>query len=29
MPVDSFKYLPPLIAMFYRRTDCQPELPIP
>lgn len=29
MPVDSFKYLPRLIATFYRMTDRQPELPIP
>jgi D-proline reductase (dithiol) PrdB len=29
MPVDSFKYLPRIIAMFYQMTDCQPELPIP
>jgi D-proline reductase (dithiol) PrdB len=29
MPVDSFKYLPRIIAAFYRMTDCQPELPIP
>ncbi len=29
MPVDSFKYLPRLIAAFYRMTDRQPELPIP
>ena len=27
--VDSFKYLPRLIAAFYQTTDCQPELPIP
>jgi D-proline reductase (dithiol) PrdB len=29
MPVDSFKYLPRIIAAFYQMTDCQPELPIP
>jgi len=29
MPVDSFQYLPRIIAAFYRMTDCQPELPIP
>jgi len=29
MPVDSFKYLPRLIATFYQMTDRQPELPIP
>ncbi|MBN1147355.1 MAG: hypothetical protein JXA78_08865 [Anaerolineales bacterium] len=29
MPVDSFKYLPRLIAAFYQTTDQQPELPIP
>jgi len=29
MPVDSFKYLPRLIAVFYRMVDRQPELPIP
>jgi D-proline reductase (dithiol) PrdB len=29
MTVDSFKYLPRLIAMFYRMTTRQPELPIP
>jgi D-proline reductase (dithiol) PrdB len=29
MPVDSFKYLPRLIAAFYRTIDRQPELPIP
>ena len=29
MPVDSFKYLPRIIATFYQMTDCQPELPIP
>ncbi len=29
MPVDSFKYLPRVIAMFYQATECQPELPIP
>jgi D-proline reductase (dithiol) PrdB len=29
MPVDSFKYLPRIIAAFYRMTDRRPELPIP
>jgi D-proline reductase (dithiol) PrdB len=29
MPVDSFKYLPRIIATFYETSDCQPELPIP
>lgn len=29
MPVDSFKYLPRIIAVFYQMTDRQPELPIP
>ena len=29
MPVDSFKYLPRLIATFYQMSDRQPELPIP
>ena len=29
MPVDSFKYLPRLIAAFYRTIERQPELPIP
>ena len=29
MPIDSFKYLPRIIATFYQMTDCQPELPIP
>lgn len=29
MTVDSFKYLPRLIGMFYQTTDRQPELPIP
>ncbi len=29
MPVDSFKYLPRIIAAFYQNTDQQPELPIP
>jgi len=29
MSVDSFKYLPRLIATFYQMTDRQPELPIP
>ena len=29
MPVDSFKFLPRLIAAFYRMTERQPELPIP
>ncbi len=29
MPIDSFKYLPRVIAFYYRTTDRQPELPIP
>ncbi len=29
MPVDSFKYLPRIIAAYYQMTDQQPELPIP
>lgn len=29
MPVDSFKYLPRIISMFYQMTELQPELPIP
>jgi D-proline reductase (dithiol) PrdB len=29
MPVDSFKYLPRVIAAYYRMTERQPELPIP
>jgi hypothetical protein len=29
MPVDSFKFLPRLIAAIYQATDLQPELPIP
>jgi len=29
MPVDSFKYLPRVIAAFYQMTNRQPELPIP
>jgi D-proline reductase (dithiol) PrdB len=29
MPVDSFKFLPRLIAAFYKMTPRQPELPIP
>jgi len=29
MSVDSFKYLPRLIATYYQMTDRQPELPIP
>ncbi len=29
MPVDSFKYLPRIIAFYYRMTERQPELPIP
>jgi len=29
MPVNSFKYLPRIIAAFYQMTDRQPELPIP
>lgn len=29
MTVDSFKYLPRIIAAFYQMTDRQPELPIP
>ena len=27
--VDSFKYLPRILAVYYQTTDCQPELPIP
>jgi hypothetical protein len=29
MTVDSFKFLPRLIAMFYRMTKREPEMPIP
>ena len=29
MTIDSFKFLPRLIAAFYQLTDRQPELPIP
>lgn len=29
MPVDSFKYLPRLLAAFYQMNERQPELPIP
>ncbi|MEJ2706995.1 MAG: glycine/sarcosine/betaine reductase selenoprotein B family protein [Anaerolineales bacterium] len=29
MPVDSFKFLPRLIATFYKTNQVQPELPIP
>lgn len=29
MPVDSFKYLPRLIATFYQSLERQPSLPIP
>lgn len=29
MPVDSFKYLPRLIAAFYQLAERQPEYPIP
>jgi D-proline reductase (dithiol) PrdB len=29
MPVDSFKYLPRLIARYYKLTKVKPELPIP
>lgn len=29
MPVDSFKYLPRIIAAFYQMTDRRPETPIP
>ena len=29
MPVDSFKYLPRLIALVYEMTDQEPEYPIP
>jgi D-proline reductase (dithiol) PrdB len=29
MPVDSFKFLPRLIAMFYQMTEREPSLPIP
>lgn len=29
MTVDSFKFLPRLIASFYQTTDIQPEYPIP
>ena len=27
--VDSFKYLPRILAVFYQATDLQPELPVP
>jgi D-proline reductase (dithiol) PrdB len=27
--VDSFKYLPRILAVYYQATDCQPELPVP
>jgi len=29
VPVDSFKYLPRVLAAYYRMTDQRPELPIP
>jgi D-proline reductase (dithiol) PrdB len=29
MPVDSFKYVPRLIAAFYKMTDRKPEFPVP
>ena len=29
MPVDSFKFLPRIIATFYKMTEREPELPIP
>jgi hypothetical protein len=29
MPVDSFKFLPRLIATFYKMTEVEPEFPIP
>jgi len=29
MSVDSFKYLPRVLAGYYRMTDLRPELPIP
>jgi hypothetical protein len=29
MPVDSFKFLPRIIAFYYQQTDRQPGLPIP
>ena len=29
MPVDSFKYLPRLIALYYQMTEVHPETPIP
>ena len=29
MPVDSFRYLPRIIAAFYKATEREPELPIP
>lgn len=29
MPVDSFRFLPRLLATFYQAIDRQPELPIP
>ena len=29
MSVDSFKFLPRIIAYYYQKTDVQPDLPIP
>lgn len=29
MRVDSFKYLPRILAAFYQMEECRPELPIP
>ncbi|MCJ7703676.1 MAG: hypothetical protein MUO62_19020, partial [Anaerolineales bacterium] len=29
MKVDSFKYLPRIIAYYYQRTEREPDLPIP
>ena len=29
MAVDSFKFLPRILATFYQMTDQEPELPIP
>ena len=29
MPVDSFRFLPRIIAMFYQTTEVQPQEPIP
>ena len=29
MPVDSFRYLPRILAAYYRMTERRPELPIP